>query len=180
SFSFIVFSMPESLVGLFSDRKAITDIIEKRLENVSDVNDISREFLNSLKRGLLYLPEGEPVMISIIDDVGFNIFTHPFIDEKEFLGGNSFNFFNQMVFSTSGQIEQIRHENFIMLSKPVNPLIFCYVYRYQDYNAWGKLESFVNSIRESPVWDVLTNQRQCLTSNCKAFMEKMALKAFKG
>jgi hypothetical protein len=101
------------------------------------------------------LPEEEPLMLLILDDGGVSLFSKNFASaeqlREQLIGGflTAINAFMQEAFSVSGSIERIKHKEYTLLLKTLDPLLFCYVFQGQSYTAIQKLDQFVDNVQNS-------------------------------
>ncbi len=139
--------------------------IIQRIE-VSQLDDL----LSKLKQQIYdvdELPAEQPVMLLILTHTGQPIYNKNFIPHKlskdeSLLSGfiSSINAFFGEVFETSGSIERIKHHDLTVLLKPVETILFCYVFKGQSYSALKKLEEYIMLLQteETNIWDALINQ----------------------
>jgi tetratricopeptide (TPR) repeat protein len=145
-------------------RENNASIIE-RIE-VTQLDDL----LGKLKQQIFNLddlPAEQPVMLLILTQTGLPIFNKNFVPSKfskdeSLLSGfiSSINTFFKEVFETSGSIERIKHHDLTVLLKPVESVLFCYVFKGQSYSAIKKLEEFVLQLQEKrkDAWSALLEQ----------------------
>ncbi|MHA1986546.1 MAG: tetratricopeptide repeat protein [Promethearchaeota archaeon] len=102
----------------------------------------------------------EPVLLLIMGEDGVPYFNHSFIegwDDKDLFSGfmSAFNSFSSELFAKS--IDRIKIDENIILLKPVETFIVCYVIKGQSYPALMKLTRFSDAIKWKPeIWDALT------------------------
>ncbi|MCK5183084.1 MAG: hypothetical protein KAQ95_02175, partial [Candidatus Heimdallarchaeota archaeon] len=79
---------------------------------------------------------------------------------------SSINAFFKEVFDTSGSIERIKHQELTVLLKPVESVLFCYVFKGQSYSAIKKLEEFILMLQNKNVivWKALQKQIETTAS----------------
>ena len=101
----------------------------------------------------------EPVLLLIMSEGGIPYFNHSFIegwDDKDLFSGfmSAFNSFSSELFSKS--IDRIKIDENIILLKPVEPFMVCYVIKGQSYPALLKLTRFSDAIKWKPeIWGAL-------------------------
>jgi len=101
----------------------------------------------------------EPVLLLIMGEDGIPYFNHPFIegwDDQDLFSGfmSAFNSFSSELFSKS--IDRIKIDENIILLKPVESFMVCYVIKGQSYPALLKLTRFTDAIKWKPeIWDAL-------------------------
>ncbi|HUT80300.1 MAG TPA: tetratricopeptide repeat protein [Candidatus Bathyarchaeia archaeon] len=132
------------------------------------------------------LQEEEPVLLIIIYEGGITIFSKKFsqkemIDEM-FVGGflTAIDAFMHQTFATGGSIERIQHQEYTLLLKGENPLLFCYVFKGQSFSAIQKLDQIVQELKKSPtIWIALTNNLgEQLSTTEKYLIEELADQVF--
>ncbi|NHJ49341.1 MAG: tetratricopeptide repeat protein [Asgard group archaeon] len=126
--------------------------VVERIE-ISQLDDL----LDKLKQQIVdidELPVEQPVMLLLIKQSGQPIYNKNFLPEKistdeSLLSGfiSTINAFFKEVFDTSGSIERIKHQDLTILLKPVESLLFCYIFRGQSYSAIQKVDEFLNILR---------------------------------
>jgi hypothetical protein len=100
------------------------------------------------------LPEEEPIMLLILEE-GISSLSRNFESadqlQEQLIGGflAAINAFMQEAFSVTGSIERIKHEDYTLLFKSIEPLLFCYFFQGQSYSALRKLNSFIEKIQAS-------------------------------
>jgi len=105
------------------------------------------------------LVEEEPVLLLIMGEDGVPYFNHSFIegwDDQDLFSGfmSAFNSFSSELFSKS--IDRIKIDENIILLKPVESFMVCYVIKGQSYPALMKLTRFSDAIKWKPeIWGAL-------------------------
>ena len=136
----------------------LDDLLGKLKQQIFDLDD---------------LPSEQPVMLLILKQTGQPIYNKNFIPSKfskdeSLLSGfiSSINAFFKEVFETSGSIERIKHQELTVLLKPVNSILFCYVFKGQSYSAIKKLEEFILMLQNKNVivWKALQKQIETTAS----------------
>ncbi|MFX0171545.1 MAG: tetratricopeptide repeat protein [Candidatus Hodarchaeota archaeon] len=109
------------------------------------------------------LSEEEPILFLILSRSGMSMFSKHFVSESllpdQLIGGflTAINAFTQQAFSESGSIEGIKHKDYTILMKPVEPFLCCYVFRGPSYYSLQKLQSFSDTVKVSEiVLDILS------------------------
>ncbi|NHJ84735.1 MAG: tetratricopeptide repeat protein [Asgard group archaeon] len=132
------------------------------------------------------LQDEEPVLLIIIYEGGVTVFSKKFsqkemIDEM-FVGGflTAIDAFMHQTFATGGSIERIQHQEYTLLLKGENPLLFCYVFKGQSFSAIQKLDQIVQELKKSPsIWTALTNYvGEQLPITEKSLIEELADQVF--
>ncbi|MHA2363957.1 MAG: tetratricopeptide repeat protein [Candidatus Hodarchaeales archaeon] len=118
----------------------------------------------SKKTEVLEIPDEEPVLFLILSKAGTNLYSKQFVSEKtlddQVLAGllAAINSFIQETFSATGSIERVKHKENTIILNPIDPVLCCYVFKGQSYNAVHKLDKFVKSVQESKsVHEILTS-----------------------
>ncbi|MFX0065676.1 MAG: tetratricopeptide repeat protein [Candidatus Hermodarchaeota archaeon] len=102
--------------------------------------------------------EEEPVLLLILAESGINIFSKSFQSERQLdtllIGGflSAINTFGKQVFVDSGTIDRISYQDYTVVIKALDQLMFCYVFKGHSYLAVKKLESFIERLQASEVW----------------------------
>ena len=105
------------------------------------------------------LVEEEPVLLLIMGEDGVPYFNHSFIegwDDQDLFSGfmSAFNSFSSELFAKS--IDRIKIDENIILLKPVETFMVCYVIKGQSYPALTKLNRFSDAIKWKPeIWGAL-------------------------
>jgi len=105
------------------------------------------------------LVDEEPVLLLILGDDGVPYFNHSFVkgwDDQDLFSGfmSAFNSFSSEFFSKS--IDRIKIDENIILFKPVESFMVCYVIKGQSYPALLKLTRFSDAIKwKSEIWEAL-------------------------
>jgi tetratricopeptide (TPR) repeat protein len=130
----------------------LDDLLGKLKQQIFDLDD---------------LPTEQPVMLLILTQTGLPIYNKNFVPsnlskDESLLSGfiSSINAFFKEVFDTSGSIERIKHQDLTVLLKPVESVLFCYVFKGQSYSAIKKLEEFILHLQEKKeeTWSALQEQ----------------------
>jgi len=101
----------------------------------------------------------EPILLIIMGKEGVSYFNHSFIQNWDFddlfsAFMSAFNTFSSEIFSKS--IDRIKIDENVILIKPIEPYLICYVIKGQSYPAQKKLTRFSDSIRNnSEIWEAL-------------------------
>ena len=95
----------------------------------------------------------EPVMLLIMAESGVTVYSKKFLPTAQLddmlIGGflTAINNFVREAFNVSGTIERIKHQEYTLLMKVVETLLFCYVFKGQSYFALQKLDKIVSAIQ---------------------------------
>ncbi|MBN1329977.1 MAG: tetratricopeptide repeat protein [Candidatus Heimdallarchaeota archaeon] len=150
---------------------------------------VNNEVAKMIDKRIVEIPKlqnEEPVLLIIIYEGGVTVFSKKFsqkemIDEM-FVGGflTAIDAFMHQTFATGGSIERIQHQEYTLLLKGENPLLFCYVFKGQSFSAIQKLDQIVQELKKSPtIWTALTNNLgEQLTAVEKSLIEELADQVF--
>ncbi|MFX1506153.1 MAG: tetratricopeptide repeat protein [Promethearchaeota archaeon] len=108
--------------------------------------------------------EEEPALFLILTETGVMRFSKQFapdgtLDDKV-IGDllTAINNFIQETFAATGSIERIKHKEHTLLMKPIDSLLCCYVFKGQSYSALRKLDTFIDTVKDSrSLWRFLTS-----------------------
>lgn len=102
--------------------------------------------------------EEDPVLLMILAESGISIFSKSFQTERQLdtllIGGflSAINTFGKQVFVDSGTIDRISYQDYTVVIKALDQLMFCYVFKGHSYLAVKKLEVFIEKLQASDVW----------------------------
>jgi len=123
------------------------------------------------------LVEEKPILLLIMSKDGVPYFNHSFIegwDDQDLFSGfmSAFNSFSSEFFSKS--IDRIKIDENIILLRPVESFMICYVIKGQSYPALMKLTRFSDAIKwKSEIWEALN--RAVKTSEMLEFHKPSSL-----
>ena len=150
------------------------------------LNDEVVRMVNKRTVELPKLQDEEPVLLIIVYEGGVTVFSQKFsqremIDEM-FVGGflTAIDAFMHQTFATGGSIERIKHQEYTLMLKGENPLLFCYVFKGQSFSAIQKLDTLIRDLRKSQtMWSALTNNiGEQIDATEKEMIEDLASKIF--
>ncbi|MCG3217398.1 MAG: hypothetical protein KAR35_00245 [Candidatus Heimdallarchaeota archaeon] len=112
----------------------------------------------------LVIEQEKPVMVLLlVADSGIPVYSKKFVDndilDELLISGfiTAINNVIQEAFSTSGSLESIKHQEYNLIFKPSDSLIFCYIFTGSTRPAINKLGSFMDEVYNTPlVWKSLT------------------------
>ncbi|MFW9996910.1 MAG: tetratricopeptide repeat protein [Candidatus Odinarchaeota archaeon] len=120
----------------------------------------------------------EPVLLLILGESGESILSKTFLSEKQFpeklVTGflTAINSFMREAFSLAGHAERIKHQEYTLLLRSSEPLMFCYAFKGQSYVALQKLTKFIEEVKSSgPTWTVLTAKSPVLTEELEKTLD---------
>jgi tetratricopeptide (TPR) repeat protein len=106
------------------------------------------------------ISEEEPVQILIITEGGTSIFSHSFIEDKEFeshiFSGfiTTIDYFIKEIFSEG--LDRAIFGEYTLLLKSIPPFFISYIFKGDSYYAFQKLNNFVDQIKkEDSIWQYL-------------------------
>ena len=109
--------------------------------------------------------EENPVTILIITEGGTQLFSHSFIEEKEFesylFSGflTTIDYFMKEMFSEG--LDRFIFGNYTLLMKSVAPFFICYIFKGDSYYAHQKINYFIDHIqKEDDIWQNLLKSFQ--------------------
>ncbi|MFQ5976777.1 MAG: tetratricopeptide repeat protein [Candidatus Heimdallarchaeota archaeon] len=124
----------------------------------------------------------EPVMILIVAKGGLSMFSTMFVPEaqlnEQLIGGflTAINSFGNEVFGGE-RIDRIMYQEHVLAMKPLESMMFVYVFKGQSYSALRKLDRFMEIVQASSlVWKGLTHTLQ--TGKTLNSSEEMELAGF--
>jgi len=144
---------PLSIANPSEETTAESEKVDKEIVKMIDKQTIAIEKME----------KEEPVLLLVVYEGGVTVFSKKFsskelIDEM-FVGGflTAIDAFMHQTFATRGSIEKIQHQEYTLLLKIENPLLFCYVYKGQSFTAVQKLNQLIQKLKNSEsLWSVLT------------------------
>lgn len=154
-----------------------------------DDSEINGDVVRMIDRRTVDLPklqEEEPVLLIIVYEGGVTVFSKKFsqkemIDEM-FVGGflTAIDAFMHQTFATGGSIERIQHQEYTLLLKVENPLLFCYVFKGQSFTAIQKLDKIIQELKKSEtIWSgLITNHGEQLSEAEKSLLEELSDQVF--
>lgn len=122
--------------------KSFTKIIQRKIEDVQEI------------------PE-KPVTLLILLDIGLTLFSHSFLEvveiEDQLVGGfiAAIIAFCKEAFHSSGTLERIKHQDYTILIKEKDKLVYCYVYQGKSFSALDKLEQFIDDLSATENYEKL-------------------------
>ncbi|NHJ38671.1 MAG: tetratricopeptide repeat protein [Asgard group archaeon] len=163
--------------------------IQEEEATIEEDSEINGDVVRMIDRRTVDLPklqEEEPVLLIIVYEGGVTVFSKKFsqkemIDEM-FVGGflTAIDAFMHQTFATGGSIERIQHQEYTLLLKVENPLLFCYVFKGQSFTAIEKLDKIIQELKASSnIWSILiTNHGEQLSDSDKNYLEKLSDQVF--
>ncbi|MHA1212277.1 MAG: tetratricopeptide repeat protein, partial [Candidatus Heimdallarchaeota archaeon] len=178
-------------LDILSDHKEETKSLTAQQETAvsSEIAKVNSEVVRMIDRKTVDIPklqDEEPVLLIIVFEGGVTVFSKKFsqkemIDEM-FVGGflTAIDAFMHQTFATGGSIERIQHQEYTLLLKVENPLLFCYVFKGQSFTAIQKLDNIVQELKKSStIWHALSNNLgEQLNETEKALIGELADQVF--
>jgi tetratricopeptide (TPR) repeat protein len=134
-----------------------------RLE-LSDLDDYIKKMGRKGDLSNLELEEEIPVLLMILAENGLNLFNKKFLPETMFdeslIAGflTAVNVFLQETFKAEGSLERIKHQDYTILIKAENNLLYCYVFKGKSFGAQHKIRAFVDEVNKlNTIRDALIN-----------------------
>ena len=129
------------------------------------ISDIDNLLIRMIKREEIILLDYEaenPIFLVILNKDGQTLFTHRFSTlsklDGALIGGfiAAINSFSSEILKAPGNIERIKHQDYNLIIKAHEKMLFTYVYKGQSYSALKKLNNFVDLAKNSKlVWEAL-------------------------
>ncbi|NHK32894.1 MAG: tetratricopeptide repeat protein [Asgard group archaeon] len=163
--------------------------IQEEIISSEEDSKINGDVVRMIDRRTVEIPklqEEEPVLLIIVYEGGVTVFSKKFsqkemIDEM-FVGGflTAIDAFMHQTFATGGSIERIQHQEYTLLLKVENPLLFCYVFKGQSFTAIQKLDKIIQELKKSEtIWNSLvTNHGEQLTEAERSLLDDLADQVF--
>jgi DNA-binding MarR family transcriptional regulator len=79
-----------------------------------------------------------------------------------------------------GSIERIIHQDYTILIKAVGEFLFCYVIRGHTYSAIQRLDTFVDTVRASTMWNELVGAPYRVKAEYSKILERISSDLFEG
>ena len=100
----------------------------------------------------------EPVLFIILQEGGLTAFSSKFREvikiDDQLIGGfiSAVNTFGRQIFSTTGQVERIKHGEYTLISKIVlNKFTFCYAFKGPSFLATKKFDKLIEKFLDHPL-----------------------------
>ena len=170
--------------------KTVSTPIKKEIINLEqEAEKLNGDVIRMIDRRSVDIPKiqaEEPVLLIIVYEGGVTVYSQKFsqkemIDEM-FVGGflTAIDAFMHQTFATGGSIERIQHQEYTLLLKIENPLLFCYVFKGQSFTAIQKLDSVINEIKKTEtIWkSLVSNLGEQLGATESELIEELANRIF--
>jgi tetratricopeptide (TPR) repeat protein len=157
-------------IGIIDSHQQKPEIQPSKREIINleqETEELNGDVIRMIDRRSVEIPKiqaEEPVLLIIVYEGGLTVYSQKFsqkemIDEM-FVGGflTAIDAFMHQTFATGGSIERIQHQEYTLLLKIENPLLFCYVFKGQSFTAIQKLDAVIKEIKKSSsIWQALIN-----------------------
>ncbi|MBK5113090.1 MAG: tetratricopeptide repeat protein [Candidatus Heimdallarchaeota archaeon] len=157
-------------IGIIDSHQQKPEIQPSKREIINleqETEELNGDVIRMIDRRSVEIPKiqaEEPVLLIIVYEGGLTVYSQKFsqkemIDEM-FVGGflTAIDAFMHQTFATGGSIERIQHQEYTLLLKIENPLLFCYVFKGQSFTAIQKLDTVIKEIKKSSsIWQALIN-----------------------
>ena len=137
--------------------------LEKRFE-LAKLNEQMAYMLKKHPMKVSKASEEEPVTILVITEGGTPLFSHSFIEEKEFesylFSGflTTIDYFMKETFSEG--LDRFIFGNYTLLLKSVAPFFICYVFKGESYYALQRIQYFIENVQKEGIWQNLLKSFQ--------------------
>ncbi len=141
-----------------SNREDFT--IKERIER-SKIDLQVNDMINRLSFETIEEKKDVPVMLLILADSGVPLYSSRFNNEGKIqdalLSGflSVINDFIREVFSVKGLIKRIEHNEYLIIFRQIDNIIFSYIYKGTSFTAESKLDRFIAKVISNNLWDEL-------------------------
>jgi hypothetical protein len=125
--------------------------LDRRM-SMLQIDDLIQSMTSKREIELLEFTQEDPIYLIILSKDGKTLFTRKFhtlstLDDA-LIGGfiAAINSFATQIFETTGHIERIKHQDYTLIIKVEEDLLFTYVYKGQSFTALSKLTEYVENI----------------------------------
>ncbi|MHA2231607.1 MAG: hypothetical protein ACXAB4_03865 [Candidatus Hodarchaeales archaeon] len=180
SYCFVAFSMPETLAPIFSNRSWLANRLQKRLEEITTLSELTLPFLVSLKFELLGLEQEVPVLVRILNEKGLTLYSRNFVVEDH--TDQSVNGLVTIIsrltqdsnLSLFDSLKQIKHKEHVIFFKAAKSLTFFYICKSRSYDEQRKLEEFIKDVQEnSAIYEALAGNDQAVSATVKLQIDEI-------
>jgi len=125
--------------------------LEKRM-SMLQIDDLIQSMTSKREIEMLEYTQENPVYLLVLSQNGKSLFTRKFLTlstlDDALIGGfiAAINSFAIEIFETTGHIEIIKHQEYTLIIKVEEDLLFAYVYKGQSFTALSKLTEYVEKI----------------------------------
>jgi len=123
---------------------------------------LNEQMESLVRKRMIAVPETseeDPVTILIITEGGTPLFSHSFIEEKEFesylFSGflTTIDYFMKETFSEG--LDRFIFGQYTLLLKSVAPFFICYVFKGESYYALQRIKYFIENVQKEGIWQNL-------------------------
>jgi len=134
------------------------DILKERFE----LAKLKEQMAHMLKKRPIEFPkasEEDPVTILVITEGGTPLFSHSFIEGKEFESSlfsgflTTIDYFMKEMFSEG--LDRFIFGDYTLLMKSVAPFFICYIFKGESYYALQRIKYFVENVQKEGLWQKL-------------------------
>ncbi|MFV2014545.1 MAG: hypothetical protein ACC656_03900, partial [Candidatus Heimdallarchaeota archaeon] len=146
------------------------DAIKAFTENKAPINERLDEIgledlvVKMIKPAYLKVKPEQPAYFFILTQGGVTIYSKSFLEtsiRKELIGGllTAIYTMSEDVFVAGNSVQRIKHNDYTVIIKPIEELLFSYVFTGSSYNALEKLENLISVLSESNlIWSALIRE----------------------
>ncbi len=169
----------QTLERMVNESAPLAEILEE-----VHLEDFISKMINKKPEERVILPE-KPAIVLLLDNSGISLFIKKFEHGANFkddlIGGliSAIYTLSENVFSTHGSIQRIKHDEFTIILKQIDSLLFCYAFYGQSYSALQTLDKFIDALKGSKTtWKSLKREIPGLTASEKSGMELITNEIF--
>ena len=125
--------------------------LDKRMSMIH-IDDLIQSMTSRKEIEMLEFTQENPIYLIVLSKSGKTLFTRKFhtlstLDDA-LIGGfiAAINSFATQIFETTGHIERIKHQDYTLIIKVEEDLLFTYVYKGQSFTALSKLSDYVENV----------------------------------
>jgi tetratricopeptide (TPR) repeat protein len=107
----------------------------------------------------------QPALFMILAEGGVKIYEKKFKEGAKLKSGlisgllTAIHGLSENAFSTHSSVQRIKHNEYTVIIKPINQILFCFVFKGKSYTALRKLDDIVGYIKDSRIiWSALVRE----------------------
>ncbi len=159
--------LQDELLGTISKWEELIEIDASLSDRIKEAN--IEELLNvminvkeeeSLEREII-----QPALFMILAEGGVKIYEKKFREgaklKSALISGllTAIHGLSESAFSTHSSVQRIKHNEYTVIIKPINQILFCFVFKGKSYTALRKLDDIVGFLQDSRViWNALLRE----------------------
>ncbi len=155
-----------------------------RRMSMIQIDDLIQSMTIKREIEMLEFSQENPIYLILLSKNGKTLFTRKFhtlstLDDA-LIGGfiAAINSFASEIFETTGHIERIKHQDYTLIIKVEEDLLFTYVYKGQSFTALSKLTDYVENVSSIKyLWDSLQETSKVPTNLDVSFKLELERKA---